>query len=147
MAQETIDPLAPKVLQTDYRDYSGNLLWSESMQFSRLHGVGEIMTEKGKTYRIRRVAVADHIQHVNLMAQELVGTVNIDDLLTAIRWRDEKINLLVKELAVARQDAETNCTSANHWMTKAHQLQDDLAVVMSTLYRLPTRRKLDDTRK
>ena len=58
-----------EVTQTDFRDYFGKLLWSEPMIYSRLHAVGEVVVEKGKYYKIRRVAVADNIQHVNFEAR------------------------------------------------------------------------------
>jgi len=53
-----------------YRNIFGHFLFQTPMVFKRLHGVGEEICEKGVWYLIRRVAVADNIQHVNL---ELLG--------------------------------------------------------------------------
>ena len=49
-----------------YRDIYGSLLFQTPMIFKRLHGVGEEMVENHIHYIIRRVAVVDNIQHVNL---------------------------------------------------------------------------------
>lgn len=50
----------------DYRDMEGKLLWSERMVFSRLWAVGDILTEKSAHWKVRRVALAGSIQHVNV---------------------------------------------------------------------------------
>jgi len=54
-----------EVTETHYRDYNGKLLWKEKMVFSRLHAVGEEMIVDGVEYKVRRIAVADNVQHVN----------------------------------------------------------------------------------
>ena len=54
-----------EVTETHYRDYNGKLVWKEKMVFSRLHAVGEVMIVDSVEYKIRRVAVADNVQHVN----------------------------------------------------------------------------------
>lgn len=56
----------PDVKQCDYRDMAGKLLWSEPMRFSRLDGIGDTLIHESVEYRVKRVAVADHVQHVNL---------------------------------------------------------------------------------
>lgn len=53
----------------DYRDIFGNLMFSEPMIFKRLHAVGEIMIHHGIDYIVKRVAVADTVQHVNLATE------------------------------------------------------------------------------
>lgn len=55
-----------KITEIHYRDIYGNLLWKEKMIFSHLHAVGETIVENYILYRVRRVAVADDIQHVNI---------------------------------------------------------------------------------
>ena len=61
------EKVEPKIIitETHYRDYNGKLLWKEKMIFSRLHAVGEEMVSDGIEYKVRRVAVADNIEHVN----------------------------------------------------------------------------------
>ena len=49
-----------------YRDIHGKLLWKTKMTFKRLHSVGESLVWGYKNYIVRRVAVADNVQHVNL---------------------------------------------------------------------------------
>ena len=49
-----------------YRDICGNLLFQSPMIFKRLHGIGEEIVEKGIGYVVKRVCVADNIQHVNI---------------------------------------------------------------------------------
>ena len=51
-----------------YRDIYGNLLWEAPMQFKSLWDVGGFLVNDGITYTIKRVAVADDIQHVNIEA-------------------------------------------------------------------------------
>ncbi len=58
-----------KIATIDYRDFYGNLLWSEAMIFNRLHAVGETIVMNSKEYKIRRVAVADTVQHVTFEDQ------------------------------------------------------------------------------
>ena len=55
-----------EIKRIHYRDVDGTLLWSDRMIFSRLHGVGEEMRKDGIDWRVRRVAVANDVQHVNL---------------------------------------------------------------------------------
>jgi len=54
------------ITEIHYRDIYGSLLWKDKMIFSRLHGVGEEMVEKSVHYIVKRVAVADDVQHVNI---------------------------------------------------------------------------------
>jgi len=49
-----------------YRDLYGHLLWRTPMLFKRLHGLGEELMWAGQRWMVRRVAVADQVQHVNL---------------------------------------------------------------------------------
>lgn len=53
------------ITEIHYRDYYGKLLWKDKMIFSRLHAPGEELINDSVLYIIRRVAVADNIQHVN----------------------------------------------------------------------------------
>jgi len=55
-----------KIDEIHYRDIFGRLLWKEPMIFKRLHAVDEEIVEKGKPYVVKRVAVVDNIQHVNI---------------------------------------------------------------------------------
>jgi hypothetical protein len=55
-----------KVTRVHYRDLTGNLLWSEPMFAARLHGPEESMVADSVTYVIKRVAIANTIQHVNM---------------------------------------------------------------------------------
>lgn len=60
-----------KVGKIHYRDVYGKLLWEEPMIFSRLHAVNEQFIEDSISYAVRRVAVADNIQHVNIEKAEI----------------------------------------------------------------------------
>lgn len=53
------------ITEIHYRDYFGRLLWIESMVLRRLFGPGDEVINDSKKYTVRRVAVADNIQHVN----------------------------------------------------------------------------------
>lgn len=55
-----------KIDEIHYRNIFGQLLWKEKMIFSRLHGIGEELIADCKTYIVKRVAVADNVQHVNI---------------------------------------------------------------------------------
>jgi hypothetical protein len=54
------------IAEIHYRDIYGNLLWKDPMIFSRLHAVGEDFVNDYVKYVVRRVAVADDVQHVNV---------------------------------------------------------------------------------
>lgn len=41
------------------------------MIFSRLHAIDEELVEDHKTYIVKRVAVADNVQHVNVQVAEM----------------------------------------------------------------------------
>jgi hypothetical protein len=49
-----------------YRNVYGRLLWEEPMVFSSLQGAGEDIVKNYIRYRVKRVAVVDDVQHVNL---------------------------------------------------------------------------------
>ncbi len=50
----------------DYRDIYGNLLWSEKMIFKCLYAIGQTFIYDHVEYIVKRVAVADDTQHVNI---------------------------------------------------------------------------------
>ena len=52
-----------------YRDEFGNLLYKEPMIFKRLHGVDEEVVMNYVKYKVIRVAVADNVQHVNMVVE------------------------------------------------------------------------------
>lgn len=49
-----------------YRDMYGEFLWKEPMIFKRLFAVGNSLVEDSVEYIVKRVAIADDIQHVNI---------------------------------------------------------------------------------
>jgi len=53
-----------------YRDMYGNLLWQEKMMFNRLFALDQDIFQDGVHYVVKRVAVADNVQHVNLWTVE-----------------------------------------------------------------------------
>lgn len=55
-----------KIEKIHYRDIYGNLLWEEPMVFRRLYSVGQDFIINSITYIVRRVAVVDNIQHLNI---------------------------------------------------------------------------------
>lgn len=57
---------APAVATSRYYDMQGHLLWEEPMRFSRLDSVGDYLIHEGVEYSVRRAAVAQGVQHVNL---------------------------------------------------------------------------------
>jgi hypothetical protein len=61
----------PSIKENHFRDMVGTLLWKEPMQLSRLYGKGDIITDKGVTYTVFRVAVADEVQHINIIKTRL----------------------------------------------------------------------------
>ena len=54
------------ITKVHFRDIYGALLWSEPMRFRRLYSVGGELVVNYVGYTVRRVAVADNIQHVNI---------------------------------------------------------------------------------
>lgn len=54
------------VNEIHYRDMDGALLWKEPMIFSRLFAIGQDFIEDSVRYIVRRVAVADGVQHGNV---------------------------------------------------------------------------------
>ena len=54
------------VTEIYYRNIRGDVLWTTPMMFKRLHGVGEELVWGHMRYIVKRVAVADNIQHVNV---------------------------------------------------------------------------------
>ena len=60
-----------KIDEIHYRNIFGQLLWREKMIFSRLHAIDEELVEDHKTYIVKRVAVADNVQHVNVQVAEM----------------------------------------------------------------------------
>jgi len=55
-----------------FRDIYGNLLWPEPLdEENRLYEIGEVHTRGAGDFRIVRVAIADHIQHVNVEVVEI----------------------------------------------------------------------------
>jgi hypothetical protein len=59
-----------KIDTIHYRDIYGKLLWSEPMIFKRLFGPGQDIVENKVRYFIKRVAVVDNIQHLNIVKDE-----------------------------------------------------------------------------
>jgi hypothetical protein len=55
-----------EITEIHWRDKFGTLMWIEPMVFSRLFGRGDVITEKRHAYHVLRVAIADHVQHINL---------------------------------------------------------------------------------
>jgi hypothetical protein len=55
-----------RVAKIHYRDLYGALLWEEPMVFRRLYATGDVIVHDGGTYIVRRVALADDIQHINM---------------------------------------------------------------------------------
>ena len=62
-----------------YRDIYGDLLWEEPMIHERLHAVGEKFIYFSIEYIVRRVAVADNIQHVNVEKFNGVGIGDVSE--------------------------------------------------------------------
>jgi hypothetical protein len=58
------------ITRTHYRDMYGNFLWSEIFIWKRLNAIGQDVVEKGVYYIVKRVAVVNNIEHVNLEKQE-----------------------------------------------------------------------------
>lgn len=58
------------IKEVHYRDLYGNLIWKDNIVFRHLWGVGNELVHDYKTYFVRRVAVADDVQHVNIEAVE-----------------------------------------------------------------------------
>lgn len=54
------------IKEIHYRDIYGKFLWKEPMIFSNLYAIGDELTENRVEYRVRRVAVVDDVQHVNI---------------------------------------------------------------------------------
>lgn len=50
-----------------YRDIYGNLLFETPMVFKRLHGADEEIVMDSIWYVVKRVAVVDNVQHVNIV--------------------------------------------------------------------------------
>ena len=50
-----------------YRDKFGKLLYEELMIFSSLHGIDEIIVMNNIDYKVIHVAIADNIEHVNVV--------------------------------------------------------------------------------
>lgn len=63
------------IKQIDYRDEKRKLLWSEPMIYRRLFGVGQIIIENYLRYKVKRVAIVDGIQHLNL---EKIGNKSLE---------------------------------------------------------------------
>ncbi len=55
-----------KIDEIHYRNMFGKLLWKEKMVFVRLYAIDDEFVEDYKTYVIKRIAVADNVQHVNI---------------------------------------------------------------------------------
>lgn len=55
------------VERTHVRDLSGRLLFEKPMMLSRLHAIGEVFVHDKVGYVVKRVAVADDVQHVNVV--------------------------------------------------------------------------------
>jgi len=76
-----------------YRNIYGKLLWENPMIFKRLHAVGELFIENSVEYIVRRVAVADNIQHVNI--EKSNKQINPDRLHGRL---SERYALIIKEI-------------------------------------------------
>lgn len=59
--------MAPEIVESRYYDMSGKLLWAEPMKFGRLDGIGDPLIHDSIEYRVKRVAVTERVQVVNLM--------------------------------------------------------------------------------
>jgi len=55
-----------KIDTIHYRDIYGKLLWSEPMIYKNLFESGEELINKSSSYVVKRVAIAENIQHVNI---------------------------------------------------------------------------------
>jgi hypothetical protein len=64
------------IKEVHYRDMYGRLIWKDNIVFRSLWGVGNELVYEYKQYIVRRVAVVDEIQHVNI---ELVDSREPDD--------------------------------------------------------------------
>lgn len=58
--------LDAKITEINYRNVVGTLLWTEPMIYKRLWKVGQDFVENHITYLVKRVSLADGIQHVNI---------------------------------------------------------------------------------
>lgn len=56
-----------KIDTVHYRDEFGNLIFEESMIFSKLFAIGDEIIQDKIAYKVTRVAVVDNIQHVNMI--------------------------------------------------------------------------------
>ncbi len=62
-----------KIDEIHYRNMFGQLLWKEKMIFMRLYAIDDEFIEDYKTYVVKRVAIADNVQHVNIEGGLLGG--------------------------------------------------------------------------
>ena len=58
--------LDAEITEIHYRSVVGTLLWTESMIYKRLWSVGEDFVANHIIYLVKRVSLADGIQHVNV---------------------------------------------------------------------------------
>jgi hypothetical protein len=82
-----------KVTEIHWRDRFGTLMWIEPMNLSRLFGRGDVISEKGNGYVVMRVAVADHIQHINLTSVSLHTQADVDRIMAEWQARKQKEEL------------------------------------------------------
>jgi pyoverdine/dityrosine biosynthesis protein Dit1 len=54
------------IKEIHYRDIYGRLIWKDEIVFSSLWGIGNEIIYDYQRYIVRRVAVADTVQHVNI---------------------------------------------------------------------------------
>lgn len=59
------------ITETHFRDIYGHLLWASPLETEyRLYEIGETFLWDEVEYKIERMAVVDHIQHVNVSVVE-----------------------------------------------------------------------------
>ena len=58
--------LDAEITEIHYRSAVGALLWTEPMIYKRLWAVGQDFVENRIIYLVKRVSLADGIQHVNV---------------------------------------------------------------------------------
>lgn len=55
-----------QINEVHYCDPDGNLIWKDNIVFRRIWGVGNTLIHDSKSYIVRRVAIANSIEYVNV---------------------------------------------------------------------------------
>lgn len=83
------------ITEVHYRDIYGKLIWKDNIVFRSLWGVGNELVHDSKNYIVRRVAVADEIQHVNI---ELVDNGAVEQGVQSDLAKRDRVRVATNEL-------------------------------------------------